>query len=640
MRFVERVPVSLDSPDGRPLRISAAKKQALASWLQQEIENALSDRLQLERVWTQARKDYYGVPSSEIRDIPYLKASNRVAPLAQIAADAIFATVFSITTEASPIITVKSTNADFAPHAKAIQERIDHEINAEGEATSGGRHWNFIPSLYHGGKDCVKQGTGLWHVEWTEQVIKGQFTRIESAGARIEPVPVENILVPGGSSYDLQALPWIAVMYPAGFTQAMLHEKAVRLGWDIDGCRASGNIQEQSQTRERFSRQSGNASRSDIYDIYRVYCCYDIDGDGETEDLLVIFNLTGTHICKIDWQPYDHRPAVVAHFDIEEYLFYGRGVPTILRTQTDIATEALNNWIDNSFLANCRMYKGPAGAMQEDTLLAWPGRYIATTNPEQLSEMKMSDVYPSLPALFQTAMHLAERASGIDDLGPKTNQPIGNRTPGITAMSVLQQVHQRHTPFFASFRSAAACMVRECLYREQEQLLRGNSRLPRHLNAVLGTENAQLYIEALTSPDFDNAISIELTVTSAQMNKEAERSNQIMLGQIYRQYVTDLIQGAMLASSPQTPPPVKAILEKALVVYNEFMERVLRTFSDVDNPKAFIIDAAAEAAQMVAQPQDPQTMLMQGLEGMLGGQNGNGMAGTAPGASGSPGELE
>lgn len=634
MRLVERVPVNLDSTTGRPFRFDPKRKAALATWLQKELENAISDQQTLARVWTQAKKDYYCVPESEIRDVPYLKASNRVAPVAQIASDAIFATVFSITTEASPIITVKATNDAFKEHTKAIQLRIDHELNSEGEATVAGRHWNFLPSLYHGGKDAVKLGTGVWHIEWTEQVVKGRYTRVESSGARIEPIPLENILVPGGSGYDLQNLPWVAIMYPP-MSAAALHEKGERLKWDVDGCRAMGNITQQQQERERFSRQYGNASREDVYDIYRIYCCYDIDGDGETEDLLVTFNLTGTHIAAMDWQPYDHRPLVMAHFDIEEFLFYGRGVPSILRTETGIATDALNNWIDNSFLANCRMYKGTPGALAEDTVLAWPGRYISSTDPEKLGELTMSDVYPSLPALFQVAMGLAERATGINDLStPRPSQVLGSRTPGITALSLLQQTSQRHTPFFASFRSAAACAVRECLYREQERLLRGDTRLPDYLVKILGSENAALYIEALTSDEFDNSISIELTVTSAQMNKEVERQNAILLANIYRQYVTELVQAVILVSNPQVPPALRSVVEKAILATNEFMEKLLRTFSDVSNPGAFIIDPVPELQQLAAQPINPIAQLLSGLQG--GGLNG--VAGATNGASNGTGE--
>lgn len=628
MRIIARDPVSLDNPldDGRrSLKVSSARMQALATYLQQEIENALSDRQALERVWNRARRHYYARPEHDVRDIPYLNASNRVAPLAQIAADAIFATVFSVTTEASPIITVKGTNDDWQDAAKVVQLRIDHELNSEGEATVGGLHWNFLPSLYHGGKDCVKLGTAVWHIPWVEHVIKGKFLRTESAGSRIEPIPIENVLVPGGASYDLQQLPWIAVCYE--YTDQALAEDAKRQKWDLGGVRSAGGISTQHQERERFSRQIGQATRTNVNDVYKIACCYDIDDDGETEDLLVWYNHTGASIMALDWYPYDHRNIVMAHFDIEEFLFYGRGVPEIIAGSTDIATEALNSWIDNGLLSNCRMYKGPVGAIEGNSILAFPGKYVATADADKFGELKMSDINPSIEALLQVAIGFAERATGINDLSTARPSQVPGRTPATTTMNMLAQVSQRHTPFFASFRSAAACMVRECLYREQERLLRGDVRLPRYLTKILGAANAQLYMNALMDEDFDNALSIELTVTSAQMNKEVERQQGVLLEQMHKQYIEGIVQATMLAVNPQTPPALRSVLEKAILSGNELHEMVLRTFSDVNNPARFLIDPTPEMQQIAqqgpaAQPQNPIAALLQQMQG----QNGNGAA--------------
>lgn len=620
MRFVTRDPASLDEL----ISLRSARAQGLADYLHVELENGIADRVSQERTWSEARRHYYGQPANEVRDVPYLNASNRVAPLAQIAADAIFATVFAVTTEASPIVTVKASSDQWGDAAKAIQERIDHELNSEAEATTGGLHWNFLPSLYHGGKDCVKLGTGVWHVNWTEHLVKGKYARTERAGSRIEPVPLENILTPGGASYDLHNLPWVAIRHEMSGME--LAEQARRQQWDTRYVHAQGNVSQQRQERERFSRQSGNATRTDVFDIYKVSCCYDIDGDGETEDLLAWYNHTGSSLLHVEWFPYDHRNIVMAHFDIEEFMLYGRGVPAILSSVTGIASDALNYWIDNEYLANCRMYKGPAGAIEGNTVLAYPGMYLASSNPEQISELRMSEVYPGMQALLQVAIGFGERATGINDLSTARPEQIPGRTPATTTMQMLSQVSQRHTPFFASFRSAAACLVRECLYREQERLLRGDTRLPEYLHKIMGQANAERYIQALTDPEFDNAIQVELTVTSAQMNKQVEQQNAMLVSNIYRQYVQEMVQAVMLASQPQTPQPLRDVLTKAIIASNEFMDKLLRTFSDVSDPRAFLIDPTAELKTMGQQAAaNPMAQIAQ----MLGGQGGG-----APSANG------
>ena len=618
MRLIHRDPTPLEPS----LKINHSRQATLAIWLQEELENALSDHLTLERSWKNSRREYYATPEHATRNVPYLNASNQVAPLAQIATDAIFATVFATILNTSPIITCKATNDKWGARAKAIQERIDHELNSEGESTSGGLHWNFLPSLYHSGKDCVKLGTGIWEVTWTEHVTKGKFTRTERSGSRCTPIPIENVIVPGGASYDLHNLPWIAIRHE--WSAIQLQEEITRHNWTPHTYSPAGNISSQAQNRERFSRQPGVASRKDTYEIFKIFVNYDIDNDGETEELLVWFNLTDHQILHLDWFPYDHRNIITAHFDIEEFFFFGRGVPAILTKITKMATDALNHWNDNEYLANCRMYKGPIGAVEGDTVLAFPGRYFASSNPDLISELRMSEVYPGMAELLQVAIGFAERATGINDLTTARPAQIPGRTPATTTLQMLGQVAQRHTPFFTSFRSAAGSLVKECLYREQEQLLRGNNRLVSHLTTILGQENASLYIDALTDPEFDNAITTELTVTSAEINRQAEQQQAIALSQLYRQYVQDITNAVAIVANPQVPQPLRDVLSKAIIASNEFMERILRTFNDVSNPKTFIIDPLQEMNQLSQQAtENPLSAILQTL-GPFGAASSNG----------------
>lgn len=631
MRIIERIPMSLDNPNGRSL--GKARIAEFTTWLQLQIENALSDQRLKDQERTKAWNHYYGRPSSDRRDIPYINASNRVAPLAQIACDSIFANIISIITETSPIVTCKPANDKWAAHAKVVQTRIDHEIHAEGEATTGGSSWNFLPALYHGAKETVKLGTGVWHIEWVEQLTKGRYTRVQSSHARIEPIPGEHVLVPGGAGYDFQNIPWIALYFP--YNKADFMDKAKKSKWNTDGVTTTGGRTEQESQRQRFARQPSTATDEDIYDIYKVYCQYDIDGDGELEDLLAVYNHTGATTLWVDWQPYDRRPLTAGHFDIEEFMFHGRGVPEILSTLTEIASDSLNHWIDNAFLANCRMFKGPHSALTEQTVSVWPGRFIGMADPANFAEVRLSDVYPSLPQLFAVTVGLAERSTGINDLStPRPSQVLGSRTPGITAMQLMQQVNQRHTPFFASLRAAIACAVKECLYREQEQLQRGNDRLRKYLTNLLGEQDAALYIEVLMDDQFDNAIALEMTVTSAQVNKEVERQNSMLLTNIYRQYITELVQAVAMAINPQTPPALRDVITKAIAAGNEFMERTLRTFSDVQRPQTFIIDPLPElqAAQQQPAQQQPQNPIAAILQQLAGGQNGQNGVGAASGS--------
>src|SRR6185437_6671880 len=96
---------------------------------------------------------------------------------------------------------------------------------------------------------------------------------------------------------------------------------------------------------------------------------------------------------------------------------------------------------------------------------------------------------------------MAERRVGINDLStPRPSAVLGSRTPGITALSMLQQVNRRFTPAFDAVRLACAGAVRQCLYRYQERLLAGDRESERHIRRVLGDAEGDLVISLLKDP--------------------------------------------------------------------------------------------------------------------------------------------
>ncbi len=584
MRFLEQHPQF-----GEPLRINSKRKQDLTSYLSTEIDLALSTRQSLEEDWRQNIRLYESIPELKQRNVPYVMASNRVLPLSAIAVDAIYAQMITNVSQVKPFVTVRATQTAFQEHAQAVQKRVE----------LGAPTWGFYSSLCDMAKDSCKLGTGLTYTRWYDTRIKTKRARISFRGPRITSIPIENLLVPGGSYGDIDALPWISIIYY--MTRAELQEKANLAGWDVAADHVGGTQTNQvRRAREYYTRQYGDISQSsELCDIHELYCSFDIDNDGEREELLVIYDHNVHQIYWMDYAPYDHRPHSFARFNNQEYLFYGQGVVSMVKELNKIASDCVNHWIDNAFLANTRMWATPPGTLDgEQTILAWAGRNIKANDPDKIKELRLSDEYVSLPQIISLVVGLAERRTGINDLStPRPSQVLGSRTPGITALSLLQQVSNRQTPAFDNIRNAAADSLKQCIYREQERLLTGDPQLEQYLIKLLGQKDAQLYTQILKDTEFDDSVTVEMAASSASQNKQADQQALLGFGQLFRQYVQDMAQAAVATSNPQVPPLLKTIIEQGAEGYSKLMSRIMLTFDQIRDPENFLLSlqAATEA---------------------------------------------
>ena len=137
---------------------------------------------------------------------------------------------------------------------------------------------------------------------------------------------------------------------------------------------------------------------------------------------------------------------------------------------------------------------------------------------------------------------------------------------------------------------------------------------------VLGAEDGALVIDVLRTPRFDDAVSIELTASSASVNRDADRQNAIMLVNILATYYQRTLELVAIASSPQTPEPVRAVAQKIATAAGELIDRTIRAFDQIRDPQTFIVDVEAEIDQTVGtQPQQALAGLIQ----LIGG-GGNG----------------
>lgn len=606
--------------DERPLTVDESRVQEFEQWLDQELTDALSARNPLSTRWITDLRNYEALPRNPARHQPIEGRMEYEVPLGAIAVDAIYAQELALVTNTTPLVTIRATNARFTEHAKAIQRFADHITGQEDANLKAAQEEALL--------DKNKLGTGVYYVPWTETWRRTRTSKILRFGPRVVSVPPEDFLVPGGSRDDLQRAPWVAMwLWP---TQHELETYAREAGWDIDIATPAMQVSHVRQQREALGGDNATISRQGkFYETPLIWCAYDLNGDGIDEDLLVVFDRSSKRALKIDFNGYDRRPFRAMRYMRRGHMFYGLGIMDMTRANQEIGSDIMNTWLTNAYLANVRMWISSPDVGMGSTIHAWPGRNFQSANPDGMKPLSIMDVYPSMPQLFQTNLFLTERRTGVNQLSQSPVAALGNRTPGITALSALQQQNQRFTAGFESTRVGTAGAVKEMLFRYQERLLmepledvdekQSATPVTDFIFEVMGDIEGGLVIDTLTDPRFDDGIAVELTASDASINREADRQNALLLANLLGQYYVRTIELMQLAANPQTPPPLRQLAQQVGEKVGELIERTIRTFDQVRDPERFIIDLNG-TLQAIDQ-QTPQDRIAQLLTA-LGSENG------------------
>jgi len=641
-RDVEFAPEELEQPiDAQGFFRSVEQRDealgALGMWLRSEIDRSKAARYQLERQWEDNLRQYEGVSRRRTRNVPIENASNLEITLGAIACDAIYAQMLNLIFQVNPLVTIRETgeHGKYRQHIKGLQRFIDIVTGKMG----------LRPAVENMLLDNIQLGTGVIYTRWTKTQKKTVASTVLRQGPMARAIPIEDFFIPGGAYTDLQQERW------AGFRQWLtehdLNLRARDLGWDIEGVLPTGNVDRIRQIRERLGRTNGFSSRKgstdpaggELYEIFDIYALYDIDGDGIDEELLVTFDYQTQKVLKLMYNPYERRPFDAARYQLRGFIFYGLSVMEMLRPFQEGASNLYNHWVDNSLLANSRFWIGRNGAVPNNQLRIWPNRFLPVANPrEDIMAVPMADTFPSAPAALSQTVSFAERRVGINDLtAPRPSAVLGSRTPGITALSMLQKANERFGPAFDGARNAIAGTVKQALYRYQERLLAQDMTVVDEMTEMLGPDQANLVIELLGRKDFDDTIAVELTASSASVNKETERQNWLLLFQQVVGLGEKIMGLTQLIESPQMGPVTKNVAQQLVTIANELLDRTLRTFDQVRDPGAMLINLQAALDEADQQQPEDQMGQLAAMMQQVGMQAGSGQGSGQEGGIG--GEL-
>jgi len=627
-------------PQVQSVQWSKGRQAEFKRWFHQQLWNTKGDQAELVEDWKGYIEQWRSKLPSGIKEFPWPGASNLRFPLTAIHSDPVYADLMQSFHGAPQFWHVSPIHApELVPHANALREGlqvIDRDFLHLRDVNSKAFLYNTI------------LGTGIYKTHWVHSSKRVKdydptgsgeiITRLKTTSRpSIEYVPLNHFFIPA-DSWDIDpdapvgGAQWVgqkffltegqlnaaAVSHPGGFFPSY-DKQAVNVVTNY----VTDRPQEDTVDQKIRELDDFTPWQSDRAECYEVWVRFDVDGDGIEEDVVVIWHQETETILRATYNPFYHgqRPFSSTRF-LPGFGFYGIGMAEIDEWAQATMTKLLNAQIDNVMVANTRMYAVPRGSNASPDV--YPGKTWMVGPNEQIGEVRLGDIYPSLPTTMGFMLQMAESRVGVSDLRQGNITDLPSRTPAATTLTLLQEGKNRHDEVMASMRVPFGRMGTQTVQLLAQYYQDDPERWNDYFNSTLGQADAALMLEIISRPisEIADTFGIVPTAVSAAANKEADKQNFVGVLQLVSQIYPQLVQTAMLI---EQAPPGSIAAQTALSAYTggvELLKRLLERF-DIQNPEQYVPDL--QALQQAAGPQGaPGQGIVPGQLSPLGGYFGPG----------------
>ena len=613
------------------VEFAGSQKEKLADWLQNQLQQTIGDRHELDAKWENALiQSRAQKPSGEL-DFPFVGASNEEFPLTDIHFQPVYADFYQTLHAPEDYFSVTARRPDRVQVANAVREGL----TALEKRFIKMRRVNARALL-----DLITLGTAVYKNHWHERrydtkdydefgIVRDKVKRISQP--QVEHIPLQKFYFPasafslnpdepGGTPWQAQRMDMTRAKFRewaqgsdsyVGFSKKDIEEVEK---WDIDEARP---IDSEIRTEDKYT-----PFEDPKITLYEVWCRFDSDGDGIDEDLVVVFHCETARVLRALHNPLLHGKWP---FKATKYLpwfgIYGRGMAEVDEWAQDSLTKLLNAQLDNVLLTNTRMYSAPLGSNIQPGEPIYPSKIWFVGPGEKVEGIAMNDIYASLPNVISQVMQFSEMRTGVSEIRQGDITGLPSRTPATSLLALLQEGNKRFDMILSGFRDVHSEIGVEILQNLVQYTKDDPLRWQAFFHGALGQEDAALFMQFLQTSiaDVEESFGVNVTATSAQTNKEVEKQSFMGLMQVVGQIYAQLVQTALLMAQVQDPM-VKQTAASSYVAGVELLKRLLERF-DIQNPTEYIpnMQVLQQMGAMGAGSMGQQMMGMQGMQGGMGG---------------------
>lgn len=599
--------------------------EALIQYLHREIIQAQGERRALEDRWIRFEKAYKALPEQEVKEFPFLGAANLVIPVVATDVDTIYSRIIGILFAPENLWSTRALRpemVDYAPRLKEfLQWAQESELNAYNSVS------DFVLELCKLGTGVMKQRyrretQDVYQFRETQQGVTERILSMRVHDSPIqEHVSLYDFLVPATAT-TIQSAPWVAERLWLTWEQYMQRVQAgIYMG--SDRIRRSMAIEKGSHVE--VVRQEMDLYRpgmGDKLEIWEGWLNFDVMGNGRPMAVVATLHIPSMSLLRLDFNPFmnQEKPFSSAPFLRQEKRFYGIGLAEMLMPFQDEVSTMHNQRLDNKTLSNSTMMKARRDAGFKDNEPIFPGRWFFVNEMTDVEPIKMGTPFDSTLIDEQATVSYARERTGVNDYMRGTASPHTGYSTATTTIELLQQAAKRIDQTLREIRIALGESATR-LVELYQQFNQGGKEF-----FVMGQKDGAMVHQILSFPPelMRYSMGIEVTATSAALNREVEiRTNSLIL-QMVTQFNQQMLGWMQIILNPQIPQPLRTLAYQSMVGSTILMKRQmdLHGVQDIDMIVPDVREALNGGQPQLAAPQP------------AAGPFGDGGVATAPGLTG------
>lgn len=576
-------------PYPRHLNLDEEVEKDLVAWTETEIVNHLGERTNfIERI-KRYQSDYIAEPQTEVSKIPFLGASSIIVPLTAIALEAVHSRTMQTLFSLEQKIAVKIHNPELEDLSSELEVFLNNEL-MEG--------MDFKKKVEPAILELEKLGTGVIETSYVDEVRKGiktdldtgkekEFEVVVRRGPSVDSTPISNFLQPF-DDLDTQTSRWCGKVFwhsehevrqkeQDGYfkdgTHEYLESKFLTTTNDIDD---AGGYKKATETIT-----DTQPSWPKLVEFYFMATCWEVVKDsGRYDEIFYVYQRDTRKIVSIwyNWFEDLRRPFRHGVYFPLEFRWYGIGIAKQNEQFQYEVTAQHRARLDNSTIANMRMWKVNRNLGLKPDEPIFPGKFWYVDDPNDIMPMEMGDVKSSAYNNENQVTIYSQQRTGVNEL--TLGMPnVG--TPGTATDSMARvQESARKSDYTGSNTKN---FINEVIQDSLCNIVQWGPRIER----LKFSPKAREIEDFLKNPYvmFRDKILCTAQLAGQNQNKFRDRQDATQLVGILQQYYTSSLA---LVTQLQDPEAAKIALTRALEGANLAMKHIMQSF-DIRNPDKLLI---------------------------------------------------
>ena len=585
------------------------------------------------------RRLYEARPLERNRQFPFENASNLVVPIIGIHCDTLHARIMASLWKTKPLFYSKLYGVydkDMDPVRQAWEDYLVYEATEPEELDLYSVESEWVSEIVRYGTSTMKVVNTQKYEDYFQPAGDGSttkdgnfFRRTIYDGPCPQKLAYQDFLVPENIARWQQADVKIHI------ARLTYHDLLMRKQYGVYDEVAFNTIVSQPDryspdfvTKQRQddadTRTSSQGYRE--WDVHECWFQWGTNSGDFTPKIIAWYHFKSNTLMRAVYDFYPDQPFVMGRLLYRDDSVRGYGLCETLGQFQEELSVIHNQRRDNQTVANTKVWRVDPNSKLHEGYKVYPGAMLPA-DKDEIEPLSQGEVSQLSIEEEKLSIDLAERRSGVSPpmqgMGAGAAQGKRGVYSAAGTLSLLQEGNRRTDSTIADVRYAHA-RLGQILSRQYAFLGLDSKKL-----AFFG-EQADLIREAAGYVK-SGKLGLTVNASSASVNKEIEKQNDLMLTQIINKHYQSIGQLIQSIQSVQSSPAVVDYFKHVIDASNKLMRGILRNF-DRDDSEILIPEVNLDAGkQQPAGPNGNRPSIVPPVQntpatGVGGGQEPTGMA--------------